>query len=99
MDFLGGSAGKECAYNVGGLGSIPRLRRSPGEGNGYPLQYSGLQNSRTKQSMVSQSVDHDSANFTFNKYKSLAWLLTRCPWMDTTDWSISHFAKKWKHCL
>ena len=46
--FLGfpyGSAGKECACNVGGLGSIPGLRRSPGEGKGYPLQYSGLENS------------------------------------------------------
>ena len=45
MGFRGGSAGKESAYNVGDLGSIPGLRRSPGEGNGYPLQYSGLENS------------------------------------------------------
>ena len=43
--FLGGSAGKESACNVGDLGSIPRLGRSPGEGKGYPLQYSGLENS------------------------------------------------------
>ena len=40
-----GSAGKETAYNAGDLGSIPGLGRSPGEGNGYPLQYSGLENS------------------------------------------------------
>jgi len=40
-----GSAGKESTYNVGHLGSIPRLRRSLGEGKGYPLQYSGLENS------------------------------------------------------
>ena len=40
-----GSAGKETACNVGDLGSIPGLGRSPGEGNGYPLQYSGLENS------------------------------------------------------
>ena len=45
MDFLGGSAGKESTCNVGGLGLIPGLGRSPGEGNGYPLQYSGLENS------------------------------------------------------
>ena len=31
-------------YNAGDLGSIPRLGRSPGEGKGYPLQYSGLEN-------------------------------------------------------
>ena len=43
--FAGGSAGKESACNVGDLGSIPELGRSPGEGNGYPLQYSDLENS------------------------------------------------------
>ena len=36
---------KESASNAGDLGSIPGLGRSPGEGNGYPLQYSGLENS------------------------------------------------------
>ena len=45
VGFPGGSAGKESACNAGDLGSIPGLRRSPGEGNGYPLQYSGLENS------------------------------------------------------
>ena len=40
-----GSAGNESACNVGDLGSIPGLGRSPGEGEGYPLQYSGLENS------------------------------------------------------
>ena len=43
--FPGGSAGKESACNVGDLDSIPGLGRSPGKGNGYPLQYSGLENS------------------------------------------------------
>ena len=43
--FPGGSAGKESACNVGDLGSIPGLGRSPGEWKGYPLQYSGLENS------------------------------------------------------
>ena len=43
--FPGGSAGKESAYNAGDLGSIPELGRTPGEGKGYPLQYSGLENS------------------------------------------------------
>ena len=42
LGFLCGSAGKESACNVGDLGSISGLGRSPGEGNGYPLQYSGL---------------------------------------------------------
>ena len=43
--FPGGSDGKESTCNVGDLGSIPGLGRSPGEGKGYPLQYSGLENS------------------------------------------------------
>ena len=45
MGFPGGSADKESACNEGDLGSIPGLGRSPGEVNGYPLQYSGLENS------------------------------------------------------
>ena len=44
--FPCGLPGKESACNVGNLGSIPGLGRSPGEGKGYPLQYSGLENSR-----------------------------------------------------
>ena len=45
MGFPCGSAGKEYAYNVGDLGSIPGLGRFPGEGKDYPLQSSGLVNS------------------------------------------------------
>ena len=43
-NFPGGSDGKASAYNVGDLGSIPGLGRSPGEGDGNPLQYSCLEN-------------------------------------------------------
>ena len=43
--FPGGSDSKESACNVGDLGSVPRLERSPGEGDGYPLQFSCLENS------------------------------------------------------
>ena len=45
LGFPGGSDGKESTCNEGDLGSIPGLGRSPGEGNDYPLQYSGLENS------------------------------------------------------
>ena len=45
VGFPGGSGGKESACNAGDLGSIPGLGRSPGEGNGYPFQYSCLENS------------------------------------------------------
>ena len=43
--FSCGSAGKESACNAGDLGLVPGLGRSPGEGKGYSLQYSGLENS------------------------------------------------------
>ena len=39
MKFPGGSDGKASVYNAGDLGSIPGSGRSPGEGNGNPLQY------------------------------------------------------------
>ena len=45
LRFHGGSNSKESAHNSGGLGWIPGLGRSPGEGNGYSLQYSFLENS------------------------------------------------------
>ena len=51
------SVGKESTCNVGDLGSIPGLGRSPGEGKGYPLQYSDLENS-----MDLQRVKHDRRN-------------------------------------
>ena len=44
MGFPGGSAGKASACNAGDLGSIPGLGRCPGDGKGYTLQYSGLEN-------------------------------------------------------
>ena len=45
----GGSDGKESACNVGDSGLIPSLGRSPGEGNGNPLQYSCLENPMTEE--------------------------------------------------
>ena len=45
LGFPDSSVGQESACNVGDLGSIPGLGRSPGEGNGYLLQYSCLENS------------------------------------------------------
>ena len=55
LGFPGGSDGKESACNVGDLGSIPGLGRSPGEGHGNPLQYSCLENSHRQRSLVGYS--------------------------------------------
>ena len=56
--FPCGSAGKQSSCNVGDLGLIPGLGRSPGERKGYPLQYSGLENSMDCIVMGSQRVGH-----------------------------------------
>ena len=71
------SNSKESACNMGNLGSIPGLGRSPGEGNSYPLQYSGLENSMDRRAWRatvhgvtkrgSQRVRHNWAAFTFSK--------------------------------
>ena len=63
-----GSAGKESACNVGDLGSMSGLGRSPGGGKGYPLQYSGLENSMDCIVHGVTKVRHDRATFTFIQY-------------------------------
>ena len=45
VDFPSGSDGRESTCSAGDLGPIPGSGISPGEGNGYPFQYSGLENS------------------------------------------------------
>ena len=58
----GGSDGKESACNAGDPGSIPGSRRSPGGGNGYPLQYSSLESSvdRGAQRAIVHGVSKES---------------------------------------
>ena len=52
LGFPGGSDGIESAYNVADLGSIPGLGRSPGGGNGNPLQHSCLEDPKDKRGLV-----------------------------------------------
>ena len=63
MYFPGGSDGKASAYNTGAPGSIPGLGRSPGEGNGNPLQYSCLKNSMEESARL-QSMGHKESETT-----------------------------------
>ena len=60
MGFPGSSDGKESACNAGNLGLIPGSGKSPGEGNGYPLQYSCLENSMDRRAW--QATVHGVAN-------------------------------------
>ena len=63
MGFPSGSDDKESACNAGVPGLIPVLGRSPGEGNGYPLQYSCLENSIEEPGEL-QSVGHKESDIT-----------------------------------
>ena len=54
--FPCGLAGKESTCNAGDLGSIPGLGIAPGEGKGYPLQYSGLENSMDRESDTTERL-------------------------------------------
>ena len=60
LGFPGGSDGKESACNVGDLGLILGLGRSPGEGNDKPLQYFCLQNSMDKETTVHGITESDT---------------------------------------
>ena len=82
MGFPGGSNDKESACNVGELGSIPRLGRSPGGGHGNPLQYSCWEIPWTEepgglQSMGLQRVGHDrvTKNTAQHNPISIMWII------------------------
>ena len=70
LGFPGGSAGKESACNAGDLGLISGLGRFPGEGKGYPLQYSGLENSMdcTVHGVAKSPDMTEQLHFTLSEY-------------------------------
>ena len=78
MGFPCGSAAKESTCNVGDLGSIPGLGRSPGEGNGHPLQYSGLENSM-------DCLVHGVAKRDTTEQLSLSFFYYGCPVLRTVS--------------
>ena len=88
MGFSGGSDGKESACREGDLGLIPGSGRSPGEGNGNPLQYSCLENSMDRGAWWatvhgSQRLRHDLVTNTFTLHtiitsKGLEQLIPKC---------------------
>ena len=82
LHFPCGSAGKESAWNAGDLGSIPGLWRSPGEGKGYPLQYSCLENSMD---CIVHGVSKSRTRLSNFHFTSLH------GWLTFTLWLSRHF--------
>ena len=97
MGFPGGSAGKESACNVGDLGLIPGLERSLGEGKGYPLQYSGLENSMdcVVHGVTKSQTRLSNFHVTFYPHFDARLLLFSLPVVSDsleTLWTIAHQA-------
>ena len=86
--FPCGSAGKESTCNEGDLGSIPGLGRSPGEGKGYPLQYSGLENPMdyTVHGVAKSRTQLSGFHFHFMSHTKSTPLQAECM-------TLSHFSK------
>ena len=77
LGFPCGSIGKESTCSVGDLGLIPGLGRFPGEGKGYPLQYSGLEN---PMDCVVHGVAKSQTRLSgFHSLHSISQLVLRCP--------------------
>ena len=102
--FLGfpcSSAGKESTCHVGDLGLIPGLGRSPGKGKGYPLQYSGLENSTDCIAYVVTKSRTQLSNFHFHFLSiregmcrmTLSWKLNIEKNTDLIQYSLMFFSK------
>ena len=101
LGFPGSSAGKESACNAGDLGSIPGLGRSPGEGNGYPRQYSGLENSMDY-SPWGLRVRHDWVPFTHSihiYHTPLPQVLLKPRWLISTKLGTNKASKTHNSCV
>ena len=91
LGFPGGSAGKESACNVGDLGSIPGLGRSPGEGKGYLLQYSSLENSMD---FIVHGVTKSQTQLS-----DFHFCVIVCKWFVTPEWLLNNIHYFPKICL
>ena len=87
----GGSDGKESACHAGDPGIEPGLGRSPGEGNSYPLQYSGLENSMDCMVHGVAKSRTRLSDFHFHITNTLAW---RIPWTEEPGGLYSPWGRK-----
>ena len=91
LGFPCGSAGKESACNAGDLGSTPGLGRSPGEGKGYPLQYSGLENSMD---CIDHGIAHGQTQLSYFHFTSIMYSKSFPGWISRASigqWNTRKF--------
>ena len=91
LGFPCGSAGKESACNAGDLGSTPGLGRSPGEGKGYPLQYSGLENSMD---CIGHGIAHGQTQLSYFHFTSIMYSKSFPGWISRASigqWNTRKF--------
>ena len=95
LGFPGGSDGNEFAGNVGDLGSIPGLGRSPGGGHGNPLQYSCLENPHGQRSLAGYSPwgrkESDKTEWLSTTFPSLPPQCTKAHFRKPWNWWTSTF--------
>ena len=85
LDFSDGSDGEESSCNARDPGLIPGLGRSPGEGNGYPLQDSCLENSRTEPGRL-QTMGSQESGLTEQRCHCISQFVCSNCWVLTTCW-------------
>ena len=90
LGFPGGSEGKASACNVGDLGLIPGSGRSPGEGNGNPLQYSCLENPMTEKPNRLQSTGSQKSDTTERLQFHFSLYAKKGPSSQSYGFSSSH---------
>ena len=89
--FPCGSAGKESACNVGDLGLIPGLGRSPGGGHGNPLQYSGQESPHGQRSLVGYSPwGLEESDMTVTKHRTAEETLLPIKLEDVTEFQLNY---------
>ena len=105
--LYGGSDGKASAYNAGDLGLIPGSERSPGEGNGNPLQYSCLENPMdrgawwaTVHGVAKSQTRLSNFTFSFQNHQKLRQKWSKCQWVISTvkgsEWaSLMTYDSSW----
>ena len=99
LGFPGGSAGKESPCNAGDPGSIPGLGRSPGEGNGYPLQCSCLENFMNRRAWQDTILGVTKSGTWLSTHSMYIVISFPFGWLKIIIWCCKVLTWRKKHCI